>query len=213
MRSIPVGDRHARLGTDVAERGDSNPDGLAPMPHFECGTINRSATSPTPAAARCWQAWIGRGHREWADDGRVIAEASGSGQDDRRGSGARLPGDGLRLRRRADPRRIPLCRCPPATLRFHRCRVSRTRMRSDGDASYRDCPEQSLSGFVGCAASRSASERSNRRGPTRPLTRRTRTAPLYKSRFLLCARTNCIQPRGISIVSILTELYLQQSPI
>ena len=35
------------------EGGIRTPDGLAPMPHFECGAFNRSATSPrAPFLAR-----------------------------------------------------------------------------------------------------------------------------------------------------------------
>ena len=34
------------IGIRGGEGGIRTPDRLAPMPHFECGTINHSATSP-----------------------------------------------------------------------------------------------------------------------------------------------------------------------
>jgi hypothetical protein len=39
------------------EGGIRTPDGLAPMPHFECGAFDHSATSP-----RSWSAVAGAAH-------------------------------------------------------------------------------------------------------------------------------------------------------
>ena len=38
-----------KMGTSGGEGGIRTPDRLAPMPHFECGAFNHSATSPEPA--------------------------------------------------------------------------------------------------------------------------------------------------------------------
>ena len=66
----PVGEwRNGQLGVGLAiasftggEGGIRTPDGLAPMPHFECGAFNHSATSP--------QVWLALSRRGRVHSGR-----------------------------------------------------------------------------------------------------------------------------------------------
>lgn len=51
---------------------DLNPDRLAPMPHFECGAFNHSATSPEGAIEGLRPLWLGAliGEDGWPDKAR-----------------------------------------------------------------------------------------------------------------------------------------------
>lgn len=45
--------------SDGGEGGIRTPDRLAPMPHFECGAFNHSATSPEGAMVGAGPLWLG----------------------------------------------------------------------------------------------------------------------------------------------------------
>src|SRR5690348_9099437 len=47
------------------EGGIRTPDRLAPMPHFECGAFNRSATSPKAPAGKAQITWARRALQAW----------------------------------------------------------------------------------------------------------------------------------------------------
>src|SRR3954454_15485294 len=60
------------------EGGIRTPDRLAPMPHFECGAFNHSATSPEGAKSRSWAPVVGgvnrrgwRARQGWQGENRA----------------------------------------------------------------------------------------------------------------------------------------------
>lgn len=60
-------EKSTKTAGDGGEGGIRTPDGLAPMPHFECGAFNHSATSP-------------RGRLALFKRGRFIAAVSAAGK-------------------------------------------------------------------------------------------------------------------------------------
>lgn len=60
VSSHEAGDYRRRLRRYGGEGGIRTPDRLAPMPHFECGAFNHSATSPEGAIEELRPLWLGR---------------------------------------------------------------------------------------------------------------------------------------------------------
>ena len=66
-KTVKNAEKGSKTKASGGEGGIRTPDGLAPMPHFECGAFNHSATSP-------------RGRLALVQRGRFIAAVSAAGK-------------------------------------------------------------------------------------------------------------------------------------